>query len=402
MDVMRLDSNWVGDIPIEGFSSMIWTERYEDPGDFELVTPLVDQTRKQLPLFSVISLRDAEEVMVVYSHEIKVNDDGLKELTVKGETFETFLRKRVMIGGRVWTENRNWTMRKKYTPGEAAAAIIWNHVIDNDPWVLRQVWILEGGTPAPPDKGNINDLIPNLYVSDSSTLGSKRWRQISLGSVFSQLEKQLKVGGLAVRNIRPTGKTINNLFRLDSEGVVQTFSQTLSGSLQMDIYNGRDRSVNQDLRDQVVFRYDAGHLVNPSYLWSVKGNTNIVAVDSPYETHLVFGDGVNTNAKGFDRRVDYATVNFKDDDVVEITDPYAGYDEVGLRVMRRQPPTKVFDAGQVSPDSPYTYGVDYFLGDEVTVRAEYGLEQTMRVAEYIRTYSAENGEANYPTLVASD
>ncbi len=68
--------------------------------------------------------------------------------------------------------------------------------------------------------------------------------------------------------------------------------------------------------------------------------------------------------------------------------------EVALRQTER---VELFD-GTISAESPYEYTKDYFLGDKVTILAEYDFAQTMRVSEYIRTEDSE-GDRGYPGLI---
>jgi hypothetical protein len=400
MEVMRLASNWRGDILIEDYTSMIWTERFDTHGDFELKTPNIESTLKRLPEYSLITLRDTLEVMVVESHEITVDAEGQYELTVRGRTFDSFLKHRAMIGGRYWTGTKSWSLRKKYTAGEAAAAVIYNHIIDNDPWFLRQDWFTAGGDTPPPEKGNPKDLIENIRVNTVSG-GTKRFRQISLGPVYNQVQNLIKEADFGIRTIRPTG-IVQDLIRFDAEGVPEYYTQTLSASMTLDIYKGLDRSVDQSTRKQVVFRYDAGHITDPSYLFNQQGVSNVVIVDNDDEVpYTYFRVGTPTTVSGLDRRVGYTTVNIKNTDVVELTDPYAAQEQAGERFFKKQPKTRIFEFGSVSPDLPFQYKRDYNLGDTVTLQAEYGFSRSMQVTEYIRTHTVE-GEEGYPTLSASD
>ncbi len=56
--------------------------------------------------------------------------------------------------------------------------------------------------------------------------------------------------------------------------------------------------------------------------------------------------------------------------------------------------------GQISEESPFKLGRDYYLGDRVTLLGQYDFAQSMRVSEYIRTEDAD-GDRGYPGLVTS-
>ena len=94
MEVLRLNpTTYLPDSLVEGYTSMIWTERYLENGEFEMKTPKVSETKALIPENSMLSLLDTQEVMFVETHSIGRDSNGISELTVKGRTFETFLQK---------------------------------------------------------------------------------------------------------------------------------------------------------------------------------------------------------------------------------------------------------------------------------------------------------------------
>jgi hypothetical protein len=58
--------------------------------------------------------------------------------------------------------------------------------------------------------------------------------------------------------------------------------------------------------------------------------------------------------------------------------------------------TKAVD-GEFVPQSPYIFGIDYFLGDVIELQGASGLIQNARVTEYIRSQDS-TGEKAYPTV----
>ena len=67
---------------IEGWSSLIWTERFREAGEFELRTPRVAEHFTQMPEGAAISLLDSREVMLVDTHTIEKNEKGESELVI--------------------------------------------------------------------------------------------------------------------------------------------------------------------------------------------------------------------------------------------------------------------------------------------------------------------------------
>ena len=68
-----------------------------------------------------------------------------------------------------------------------------------------------------------------------------------------------------------------------------------------------------------------------------------------------------------------------------------GYEELAERQ-----PNEMF-SGKVDYQTPYTYGVDYELGDIVQVENEYGISATARITEVIESEN-ETGYNIIPTF----
>lgn len=426
MDVLPLDKDtFLPDGLVEGFTSKIWTERYGPAGDFQFKTPLINETREKLPEDTLITLRDSDTVMVVENHEIGVDEDGIEELTITGRTFETFLEKRYIVGD----YGVPWALQLNYTVQDALMLYIWNSVVNPHLYDVTR----------PGDVPHIaQDNIPNVLVSDSvvptsgpitypgadegefdpSDLVSTQEWWIGSGQIYKQVVDFLNVGKLGIRIIRPVsvfqmiadinaGGAITKIPSSGSSGGTDPIFWDYGGDhLRFDIYNGRNRTVNPsevDYQTPVVFRYDAGHLESPKYLFSSKDYMNAAYVASSQGDMFVWdpsagdysgpGDTVRLPS-GLEYRsmyVDYGTV---DDSVTDLNEALRQRGLAELKLHNRQ---KILD-GAVSPNSKNKYNVDYFLGDYVTFMGKYGVVEDMQVAEYIRTEDAA-GERGYPTLV---
>ncbi len=70
--------------------------------------------------------------------------------------------------------------------------------------------------------------------------------------------------------------------------------------------------------------------------------------------------------------------------------------EVGEVALEEHERVELFD-GKIFSEAPYQYNKHYFLGDKVSLLAEYDFDQTMRVIEYVRTEDVE-GDRGYPGL----
>lgn len=83
-------------------------------------------------------------------------------------------------------------------------------------------------------------------------------------------------------------------------------------------------------------------------------------------------------------------------DVTEATLTHSVYDEI-LSSKGKEAiilPTKSFE-GNIVPSYTFTYKKDYFLGDIVTVKNEYGISEEARIIEIREVYD-ENGYSLEP------
>lgn len=394
MDVVRLDANYLPDSLVEDYSSMIWTERYSDAGDFQLTTPKIEETRALIPEGSLISLRDTDEVMFVETHTVKRDDKGVPTLNTTGRTFETFLEGRAAVGE---DSPASWLAIKQYTTAEIVSYLLWNYLVN--------------ATGQDPSRDLVTkpaaEAIANLVITDSSTFADavQEWT-LDPGEVYKQLRDFLTLRGLGVRNIRPhatTGKIVTfDTSATVSRGTVAKVSTPNISALRLDVYNGVDRTKDQAVVEPVIFTYSAGHIDNPQYLFSIRDLKNLAAVSSSLGNMDVWpGTGTTPPGvvpTGLDRRVLYVDggrMETGDDEAVFT----ASLVQKALVELAKHNRAAAFD-GAVSLASPYKYGVHFGLGDMVTLLGEYGLETSMTVAEYVRTQD-HDGDRGYPTLILS-
>jgi hypothetical protein len=391
MDVLKLEDSYLPGPLVEGYSSMIWTERYFEAGDFQMVTPKIEETKALIPEGSLITHRETKEVMVVETHDIQVNEEGIPQLTTVGRSLETTEEKRVAVGTR-----DPWSTAKQYTASEMASLLLWTYLVDTSGQDPSRV----GGTHDP------DDAVPNFLVTDSTSLSAvAQYWSLKEGDVYSQLKDILSLGKLGVRAIRPPGTT-GGVMTFDTSGggtrgdVSKVSTPGITG-IRLDVYNGLDRTRFQTDREPVIFHYDSGHIDSPKYLFSIKDFYNLALVTSSIGVTEVWPETgttpPSTPPTGLDRRVLFVDGGTQGDAL--LADFTQSVIQKGMVELAKHNRMILFD-GAISPVSPYIYGVHYFLGDDVSLIAKYGFEAEMTVAEYIRTED-QAGDRGYPTLILS-
>lgn len=392
MDVMKLDpTSYLPGPLVDGYTSMIWTERFSDAGDFSMATPKIEETKALIPEGSLIGLRDSREVMLVETLNIETSDTGVRELKIDGRTLETSMDNRSIMGTR-----DPWSAYKNYKTSEFAAALMWNYLVN----ATNQDILRAGATK------DAHDAVPGFVITDSTSLveAATEW-SLKEGDAYSQLRDILNLGRLGVRGIRPPGTT-GNVMTFDTSGggsrgdVSKVSTPDISG-LRLDVYNGLDRTRFQTDREPVIFHYESGHINAPKYLFSIKDFKNLALVTSDLGVTEVWPETgttpPSTPPTGLDRRVLFVDGGTQGD--APLDEFTASVIQKGMIELAKHNRISMFD-GAISPVSPYIYGQHYFLGDDVTLLAQYGFEAEMTVAEYVRTED-QSGDWGYPTLVRS-
>jgi hypothetical protein len=349
--VLDEDKYYQPDTIVEGYSSLIWTERYLPAGDFTLVSSQVDNMRKKLALGSLITLADTREVMIVEQHEIKKDNSGQTNITVTGRTLETFYENRTTL---VNPESIN------DSGGDANDITIENHSSSYSALLTlnRAKSSLVDATNAIPYFSNSDVTTKKLALKD---------RTIARADAYSEVLKILAEDDLGLRNDRPhVDEKVHVLY----------------------IYNGVDRSAT------IMLDEESDHFSEISYLFSIKGyKTAVYSSSARYFTRATRA-GTSTFT-GFDRRVGL----LDNTDITKTGTKYLNATKTrGKTYLGKNKKTTILDA-KAAMNIPYRFNKHYFMGDILMCLGKYGINQKLRVTEYVRTQDA-TGESGYPTLSA--
>lgn len=439
MDFVRLGERYttayIPDKLIEGYNSLIWTERNLGAGEFELKSFDVAGLKALLPEDTLVSHLETQEVCIVETHEINMvgeGQDAEPELTIRGRTARSIFESR-------WVEStyqKKRTLRQKYSATSAAGVLMWNAVVNSSGKDVTR------GDTDPDTQAMKNDypwttldVLPNVFITESvAAEGELRWWQLEEGILDPQLIAILDNQKLSVRTIRPVSPNPATVITVDSvlatRGTIRrTFNADVPG-LRFDIYQGTDKSAI------VKFSQLQGHLENPAYLLSSKDMKTVVEVmtagDSIGDIYRPGEEGLTgwrRKTMGFDagspdgppqpERPDEPGENAtraqrlkyrKDLDAWKVQmgkwrNKWGGINaafraEAVKRATRELAQARRVNmvTGDISTQSPYKYKVDYDLGDTVTLVGDYGVETQMVVSEYVRTENSE-GDRGFPGFV---
>lgn len=349
--------------PIANWESALWTERFRDPGEFEIKARLSSGLLTALPIGTFISHTKTLEVMIVENHQITEETDEDPLLTITGRSLECILDQRI-VG-----QNRNWA-----SPPASIEASVYN-LASNSTWVQARQLIREHSVTGVVT--NSSDAIPGIEVEHSVSLtGVNEARVINRGSVHSALMELLSIDELGIKVLR----------RHAFSGLPGNATNTI-----FFIYQPTDR------RNRVIFSSKTGDIDSADYLWSIKKMKNAALVSGKFIEAFVAG-----SATGASKRVMLVDGSSIDGHLEAIptgatlTSLRALMTTKGNAALKEQKKISLSRI-DISETPKYEYRTDYDLGDTVSIDASYGKIDSARVIEHVEIVD-ETGESSHPTI----
>lgn len=351
MELTLLNSQFKRESLIENWNSLIWTERYSRNGDFELTSNDISETLNLLPIGAVddpptlIAISDSEVPMVVETHRITKKKDGTPQIITSGRSFETVLDRRQAI--------------RAVTSGVARAD--WSIAATSSATAAYEgiKEIIEDGA------ATALDIIPEITLLNSvADVGASETYAVEAKELYAWAIETLAIGKYGMKSeLAPA---------LNKIAVI--------------IYKGTDRHTS------VVFDVALDQFNEAAYLLSNVGYKNVMITAT--KNGMEFSS-IGSVPSGLQRRVGFQDL------ATEITIA-AGAPLTNLTINKGKVtladllPIALF-SGEVSLSIGAEYKSTYFLGDIVTLQGEYGLSQTARVAEFVRSQDTSGYKA-YPTF----
>lgn len=368
MQLVTLDSLFQEKSIVDGYNSLIWSERYGPNGDFELKSNNVQAAITALPKESYVSLRDSTVPMVVEDHLIEHPKNDAPVVTITGRSFETVLERRASINA---------------LPGPNAAGIVYSWMMgaakESDA-AYKAMRVVLGDFPRYKNGSLVLDVL-NPAVDPADAIPEI---DLTLPADYSTLTtNQYEI---AVQDLYTT---VQGLIQANYHGIKSVRPKPGGSKVGIEIYNGADRSATV----RFYARFD--QFDTAKYLLSNRGSTNVGYVfgnNGAGQVYKVTGP----SPSGLARRV--LVVDDSGDDLTSSPSSVDIRKTRGLIELYKYNATALFD-GEVAQQVADGYNKTYFLGDILQLVGEYGLYENVRVTEFIRT-SDNTGEKAYPTFEA--
>ncbi|MET0786292.1 MAG: hypothetical protein ABWY25_06260 [Paenisporosarcina sp.] len=344
---------------INGALSVLWAERYRDPGEFQIVARLSSGLREFLPIGTFISHANTLEVMVVENHEVQ--EVGMEDPTIviTGRSLDSYLENRIVGMNQV----RASSTLQEYA---LAANYSWNQIVTliNDH--------IQHGTYT---DDNLVNIFATTNVTGTSPVNEAR--SVKRENLSKTVIGLLAIDDLGIKSVR------RNTFGAADGSPNQT---------NLCIHRGVDKTAS------VIFSWKSGTIENAEYLWSDKKMKNSalvlgryinVVVDTPGMTNanrrsmVVSGDDIDGNLGAPPTGGTLTTVVSK----MQVRGREALESQNRITITR----------ADVANVSQYQYRKDFQVGDLISLDGNFGQMAVMRIVEYAEIQD-ENGENGHPTL----
>lgn len=340
MDIYILNDGYQKIELIDEYSSFIWSERYSQYGDFELTIDPGSRLSELLKPGCKVTHSKTERACIVSNYFFKTDPDDKRSLVIKGRSLEWFFNDRLVKPN----AGENWK-----------------------------------------GQGQLDNLIIDI-VQDVFLTGEDRFDMHYNSSVDIVESSQISV---KEKSLYEAVKEMCDTENLGFSVTVRP--RTLEPRIRFGIYKGV-------FIQNMLFSSQMDNLTQESHLLSTEDfkNTAYVRCKDRAKTLTVYSPGTDPLVRGLDRKVMLVDANDLDSTTTTELELLAQMKQRGLEALSEQKSIDFYD-GEISKNTNYIYGEDYYLGDVVSVVDEVGQRKKVRLSEYI-WISDDQGIKSYPTF----
>ena len=349
MDIYILNGlNGVSNI-IKTFQSVIWNVQYYGANEFQLVVEASQENVDALKPGTML-VRDVDisgdtynNVMVIQNYKLDLDVEKGWLLTLSGTGLKNYLLKRRIV----WSQT-NLTGNAE----TGIRSVITDNVI------------------APLD---IKRKIDNFILADAKGFTDTIDLQLFGENVADWLTEICTTYGYGWDVYISDGKYVFNL------------------------YQGTDRTYDQDIVTPVVFSPEYDNLLSSSYVYNMEEYKNAALIGGEGEgtsqrtTSIGTAEGLNR----YEMYVDGSSVS-SNGEIITLEQYLAMLRDYGQTQLNNTAYTESF-SGNIDANGLYTINEDFFLGDLVQIENEKGIQATPRIIEVIYAED-ESGSSVVPTF----
>jgi hypothetical protein len=373
MDILILDDQIRPVDIIDQYISLIWTERWDGIGDFELTIPSTPGNKNRLFPGVQVCIPQSRHVMLIESIEETIHADNGMVLKIKGRDLICVAEKRIAV----WKDGVTGEILPFRTdlvlsPKDLILRKFKDTCFDSDIDADDNIPFLQD-----PELGA--SLYPEDTIPEPIPTGVE-WTQKPM-SLYAAIKEVADAYDLGYR-----------LYRHPSQS-----------KLYFNVSIGSDRTSAQTAVQPVIFSQDMANLIDTTELIDHSRHFNVIHViyfhkdeldDDVTTSVIVEAPEIAFSSGGFQRKVKLLSVTQLPDGVADVVDYLT---QLGNEELMKSRPVDIYD-GEITQDSAYVYERDYYLGDLVEIRGTNGGAAYMRVVEQIFK-SDSAGDSAYPSLI---
>lgn len=323
MEIRIYDANLYRQGQIENQTSLIWTRKFYEPGNFELHAPITDENLRLLQPGNIVGKKGSEEAGIIEDLE-KEESDIKNEVTAKGRFLSGYMDRR-LVKQTVNFEGRIEVAMRQILSGAVAIPLV-------------ELGELHGFTET---------------VRFQATMKN-------LQSLETKLSKSGAIG------YRFTPDFINK-------------------RIIFDLYQGKDRTFRQTVNNRVIFSEDYNNLNNALYKYNDQGLRTYAVVGGEGEgasrKYVTIGGG-----SGLELRELFVDAKDIQSEGLTTAEYEEALLQRGREALNEAIISESLEC-ETEAAINFTYKEDYDLGDIVTIRKKkWGLYMNQRITELQEVY----------------
>ena len=427
MEATILNENFESVAILDNYKSFIWTDRYNEAGDFEVHVPIVDSIPEYAKNGYYIWSSDSEHLMIMESFKIESDIEEGTYLVISGRSLESILDRRIVWNKTLIHGPANDKGQREFPNLQKAISrlLIENAICNANDGVIFN----EGSAMS------LSDLEYSSECLDARELPGFKFKwsddpritNLTFGTQIEVTEEDPGSAGEVLYYTVGAQYHGDNLYdiivNLCQEKYIG-FKITLddNNDFIFELYAGIDHSYGTDAKPQedndfVVFSKDFDNLMNTNYLVSTQKWKNVTLIGGEKEkdpetgiekSQVVVEWSDEKTYTGLERREIFTDASNKsmekedengDMQIMAVNEYKAILKSAGIDTLMENELQKIFD-GEADTTTMFQYGIDkdFYMGDIIQFATEYGVEGRAYISEYIMS-TESSGKNYYPTLV---
>ena len=346
---------------VDKYSSLIWTDRFDDCGEFELTLPYES---KWNTIFKTsdryVKIDYSDHWCIVEKIEISKEDDQSATMIISGRSIEALLERRIVIGKKEFGSDDS-----KVSVQNAVKTLLNENII-NPTNTKRKI---AGFTFSE----SSNSAITGLTFAES-------YDGDDLLSIISGICQDKHIGFKV---------TINN-----------------SNNYVFSLYAGTNRSKSSNSTGYVIFSPYYDNLITSNYFTSSEEYRNVMVILDEDETYVTVYS-TDTEPTGLSRREVYESdskmedIELKENALKKVHSAKAQLRSKGIKKLKRDYKIQTGFEGDIIPEKMYKYRTNFNTGDRVQFQDSYGNNESVYISEVVISMD-ENGLTIIPTFEEID